>query len=87
MAQGKKSLEQIINYRIEKLEKIREKGIEPYPHSFKPSHKSQLIKHDYKSLEDKNVKIAGRIMALRKMGKASFAQIMDGEGRIQIFVK
>ena len=50
MAQGKKSLEQIINYRIEKLEKIREKGIEPYPHSFKPSHKSQLIKHDYKSL-------------------------------------
>ncbi len=87
MAQGKKSLEQIISYRIEKLERIREKGIDPYPHSFKPSHKSIKIKHDYKSLENKNVKIAGRIMAIRKMGKASFAQILDGEGRIQIFVK
>ena len=87
MSEDHKSLKQIIDFRIEKLKKIKKDGINPFPSNFKPSHKSLFIKENYKDLEGSNVKIAGRIMAIRKMGKASFSQIADSEGRIQFFIK
>ena len=87
MSEENKSLSQIIDYRIEKLNKLREMGFEPFPHKFKPTHKSAEILKNFKKLEKKNVCIAGRIMALRKMGKASFIQVMDDTGQIQIFIK
>ena len=87
MIEDHKSLQQIIDIRIQKLQKLREAGIDPYPHHYKPTHKSESIKGDYPDLEGKTVRIAGRIMALRKMGKASFAQIMDSEGKIQFFIR
>ena len=87
MIEDHKSLQQIIDIRIQKLQKLREAGIDPYPHHYKPTHKSESIKGDYADLEGKTVRIAGRIMALRKMGKASFAQIMDSEGKIQFFIR
>ena len=81
------SLNQIIQFRLEKLQKLRDGGINPYPYNFKQTHFSNEIKQNFDSLENKDVVIAGRIMSLRKMGKASFCHIQDGEGRIQSYVR
>ena len=45
------------------------------------------IKINFKKLEGKDVVVAGRIMAIRRMGKASFFRIIDNEGLIQVFIK
>ena len=86
MSDQKKSLKQIMAFRKEKLSKIKDNGINPYPVNFSPKDSTKIILSDYKSWEGKDVTIAGRIMALRKMGKVSFSQIMDSGGRIQIFI-
>ena len=87
MSNDHKSLQQIIDFRLKKLNTLREDGVNPYPTNFDPSHTSETIKSNYNDLKGETVKIAGRIMAIRKMGKASFAQVMDLEGRIQFFIK
>ena len=87
MTEEHSSLKQIIEFRLEKLEKLRENGINPYPYSYKVSHKSAEIFTDEKKLEGKTVSVAGRIMSLRKMGKASFCHLQDAEGRIQAYVR
>jgi lysyl-tRNA synthetase class 2 len=66
---------------------LRDSGIDPYPHNFKPSNYSNELKNEFKSYENKDVVIAGRIMALRKMGKASFFHLEDAGGRIQVYIK
>ena len=86
MSDQQKSLKQIMEFRIEKLSKIKDDGINPYPATFDPDDSTKIIVSNYKSWEGKNVTIAGRVMALRKMGKVSFSQIMDSEGKIQIFI-
>ena len=78
-----KSLKQIIDNRLEKLKKIRELGVEPYAYDFNQTHHSSQITED---LIDSKVNLAGRIMSLRKMGKASFANIQDQKGRIQFYI-
>ena len=85
--QDKKSLKQIMDLRKEKLKILRESNINPFPANYKPTHFSTSIKENYENLEGKKVIIAGRIMSLRKMGKASFSQIMDEEGKIQFFIR
>jgi len=87
MSEENKSLKQIINHRIDKLNKLKQMGFEPFPHNYAPTHKSVEITNNYKKLDKKDVCISGRIMALRKMGKASFIQVMDGSGQIQVFIK
>ena len=87
MSDGNKNLSQIINFRIEKLSKLKELGFEPYPHKYERTHTSIEIINNFDDLEDKEVSISGRVMALRKMGKASFIHIMDAFGQIQIFIK
>jgi len=70
--------------RREKLEKLRSLGINPYPADLFPvNHTSKQIKSDFK--EGKQVIIAGRLMAINIQGKASFAQLQDSEGRIQVY--
>ncbi len=70
--------------RRQKLEKLRALGINPYPADLYPvTHTSKQIKSDYK--EGKQVVIAGRLMAINVQGKASFAQLQDSEGRIQVY--
>ncbi|MTE28045.1 lysine--tRNA ligase [Winogradskyella ouciana] len=70
--------------RREKLEKLRALGINPYPADLYPvNHTSKQIKTDYE--EGKQVIIAGRLMAINVQGKASFAQLQDSEGRIQVY--
>ena len=78
-----KSLKQIIDNRLEKLKKIRELGVEPYAYDFTCSNNTSEIND---KLIDSKVSIAGRIMSLRRMGKASFANIQDQEGRIQLYI-
>ena len=87
MSLEKQSLKEIINFRLQKLKKLRESGIDPYPHNFKRSNYSSELKDDFDSFENKDVVIAGRIMALRKMGKASFFHLEDLNGRIQVYIK
>ncbi len=70
--------------RREKLTKLRVLGINPYPADLFPvNHLSDEIKNNYK--EDKKVIIAGRLMAINIQGKASFAQLQDSAGRIQVY--
>jgi len=70
--------------RREKLQKLRELGINPYPadlYTVKDTSKS--IKQDFK--EGSKVVIAGRLMMIKIQGKASFAQLQDAEGKIQVY--
>ena len=77
----------LIKRRYEELEELKKKGIETFAYSFETDSYSIDIKNDFEKFENKNVKLAGRLMALRRMGKASFAHIMDQKGRIQIYLK
>lgn len=76
-------------YRRQALEELRNLGIEPYPHAEYPvTHKSVEIKQGFDTDPEayKEVCLAGRLMSRRIMGKASFAELQDSEGRIQLYV-
>ncbi len=77
----------LIKRRYEELEEIKKMGINPFAYSFDVDYKSDEIKADFEKYEGKDVSIAGRIMAIRRMGKASFAHILDDKGKIQIYIK
>jgi len=90
MSQGNLSEQEII--RREKLEELKKLGINPYPPELYPVNiTSVYIKENYKGEENKadfaEVCLAGRVMGVRDMGKASFAVLQDGEGKIQIYVR
>ena len=71
--------------RREKLKKLIEMGINPYPADLFPiTNNSQEIKENFE--QDKEVVIAGRIMSRRIQGNASFAEIQDNFGRIQLYL-
>ena len=70
--------------RREKLSKLRDLGINPYPADLFPlDASSKGIKQDF--FDGKKVIIAGRLMSRRIQGNASFAELQDGEGRIQVY--
>ena len=70
--------------RRQKLTKLRDLGINPYPADLFPvDSNSKEIKQEY--VEGKQVVIAGRLMVINIQGKASFGQLQDGEGRIQLY--
>lgn len=70
--------------RREKLTQLRNLGINPYPAELYPvSHTSKQIKENYE--EGKKVIVAGRLMSRRIQGKASFAELQDSQGKIQIY--
>ena len=87
MAESNKSLNQIIKHRLDKLNKVYDFGVDPYPQKFEPKHNNNEIVCDYINFENKAVTIAGRIMSMRVMGNASFFTIQDYKARIQIFLK
>jgi lysyl-tRNA synthetase class 2 len=73
--------------RREALTQLRELGIDPYPaNEFVTTAYSSDILADFDKYEGKEVVLAGRLMGKRIMGKASFAELKDAEGRIQIYV-
>mgnify|MGYP001295106658 FL=1 len=83
----------IIQSRLKKLEILNEKGIDPYPTDFKPTHNTKdclnlLDETEKKDLEKSNdIHSAGRITAIRKMGKAVFIDILDEAGKIQLLAR
>ncbi len=77
----------LIQRRHEELSELKKKGIEPFAYSYDINSNSDNIKTNFKEDEKRLVRIAGRIMAIRRMGKASFAHIQDYAGRIQIYLK
>ncbi len=77
----------LIKRRYEELDELKNKSIETFAYSFEVDSYSEDIKKDFVNHENKDVKLAGRIMTIRRMGKASFAHIMDHKGRIQVYLK
>ncbi len=74
--------------RREELEALKKLGIEPYPYSFDRTAFSKEILESFRDDAPRHtVAIAGRIMSIRKMGKASFCHIMDSQGKIQVYLR
>jgi lysyl-tRNA synthetase class 2 len=73
--------------RREALAELRSLGIDPYPaNEFVTTAHSKDILDDFEKFEGKEVVLAGRMMSRRIMGKASFAELKDAEGRIQVYI-
>ena len=73
--------------RREKLFKLQDAGHDPYHITkFDRTHFSSDIVKDFDALEEKDVRVAGRIMAKRVQGKAGFMDLQDDRGRIQLYV-
>ena len=90
--QGKKAdggLKQIMNVRLEKMDALRERGVDPFGHRFDITHHiNEIIAQKDALIESgEEVKIAGRIMAKRGQGKAGFANVADISGNIQIYCR
>ena len=78
---------QLMQIRRDKLAKLKEEGNDPFEITkFNRTHTSKQIVENYDELEGKDVTVAGRLMAKRIMGKASFCHIQDGDGKIQSYV-
>lgn len=81
--------------RLEKLQELREMGINPYPYDFEVTHSSkkildnpELVKKDNQDdAEAPQVSVAGRIMTRRIMGKSTFFNLQDSEGTIQVYIR
>ena len=86
---------ELVKVRLEKLERLRSRGIEPYPHRYDRTHTSQEAVSLFESHEEgagsdtttDEVSVAGRIVALRGMGKVTFADLLDGSGRMQVLFR
>ncbi|MFH1031381.1 MAG: lysine--tRNA ligase [Chloroflexota bacterium] len=83
------SLDKIVEQRLEKIERIRALGVEPYPRRYERTHTTQqaieqLVKLEAKEASEDKVRVAGRVMAVRRMGKGAFFDIRDGTGKIQL---
>ncbi len=73
--------------RRESLQKLRELGINPYPaEEFKTTATIKEILNNFEDFEGKEVVLAGRMMSRRIMGKASFAELKDASGRMQLYI-
>ena len=80
-------MDHLMQVRREKLDKLRAEGKDPFQITkFNRTHTTKQIIDNYDELEGKDVTIAGRLMAKRIMGKASFCHVQDGEGKIQSYV-
>lgn len=79
---------ELLEARRTKLAQLEEMGVNPYPHAFRRAHVSGEIVERFEELAEKvEVACAGRIVALRPMGKASFFHIEDPAGKIQVYIR
>jgi lysyl-tRNA synthetase, class II len=83
-----------IEVRRQKLAKLKDAGQRLYPNDFKPTHRLSALVAEFAaasvedlSLAPKNFRISGRIMSIRRMGKASFFHMQDQRGRLQVYVQ
>ena len=95
MSKAEPSLSEQQEIRLEKLGRLRELDVNPYPYSFEITHHSQEILDDESLItqtpdkpdEAERVSIAGRVMTQRIMGKASFFTVQDSQGVIQVYIR
>lgn len=86
-ARPQEDLNHVLQARRDKLAELQESGKDPFRITkYDQTHHSAEIKEHYQELEGKEVSVAGRMMFKRVMGKASFCNIQDLQGRIQIYV-
>ena len=95
MSEQELSLSEQEEIRREKLDQLQELGVNPYPHTFDVTHNSkQILENEDHFLRDEEsnpdseiVTVAGRVMTRRIMGKASFFNLQDAEGTIQVYIR
>ncbi|MCR4439811.1 MAG: lysine--tRNA ligase [bacterium] len=80
-------LNEVMRVRRQKLAKLAELSVNPYPYHFRRTAVAQQVLADFPSYEGKEVALAGRVMSLRRMGKAAFAHIADASGKMQIYLR
>ena len=86
--QAEMPLSDQVRVRREKLDTLRADGFDPFVQTkFEVTADSAAIKENYEAVEGKSVRLAGRIMSKRGMGKVSFCDLQDSTGRIQLYVK
>lgn len=73
--------------RREKMKELITKGVEPFGDKYVTTHQTKDIIHRFEELENQSVAIAGRLMSVRGHGKASFGNLMDMSGRIQVYFR
>ncbi len=83
--------DRICQQRLDKLAALRQRGIDPYPARYQRSHTNAqavalLEKQEKENLPASEVSVAGRITALRDIGKLAFINLTDGSGKIQLFI-
>ena len=79
---------QLVQIRKEKLQQLRAQGLDPFAiERYATTHTLQQVHDGYETLQGQTVAVAGRIVAIRKMGKATFAHLMDSTGKLQIYLK
>ena len=82
----------IVAGRRAKAERLRAKGADPYPHGFDPTHRSAELLERWADMQpgesdDGVLRVAGRLMSRRLMGKSAFAHLQDDAGQIQIYAR
>ena len=86
--QEEPSLSELLQIRRDKLAALREQGQDPFVITkFDVTHHSDEIKERFEDMEGQSVRLAGRLMSKRGMGKAVFSDLQDGAGRIQLDVR
>ena len=87
-AQPEEDLSEVLRIRREKLAALQQAGMDPYEQTrYDRTHYAKEIADNFDELENQTVSIAGRIMSKRSMGKASFFDVADSSGKIQIYIK
>ena len=81
--------DQIIEERLKKLSALKKEGINPYPNKYDVKHKAAELQEKYSKIKPEQstrdkVKVAGRLMTLRDLGKIAFGVLQDGSGKIQV---
>ncbi len=86
--EDQKELNELMLRRREELQELKRLGINPYPYEFPRNAFSRQIRESFvDGAPEQSVAIAGRIMSVRRMGKASFCHLQDSQGRIQVYLK
>src|SRR6056297_2572216 len=80
-------MNELMLQRREKLSQLREEREKAFAEKYDVTHHAAEVESNFEELEEKEVKLAGRLMAIRTHGKASFADLMDMSGKVQLYVK
>lgn len=79
---------EFLQARLQKLEALRSQGLDPFAvERYETTHHAREILEGFDTLEDQEVRVAGRVVSIRIMGKASFMHVEDASGRIQLYFR